>query len=511
MRSADRRAISKLGVPQAILMENAGRSVAEGAADVLGGVRGKLIAIVCGKGNNGGDGFVAARHLLAAGATVRVIMLARQSDLGGETRRQFAILRRLEKGRGGLVILPAASSKRFTGAGRPAAVIDAILGTGFRGKLRGPVKRAVEWINAAGCPVISVDIPSGLNSDDGTVTDLSVRADLCVTMGTLKTGMLLGSGPEMCGRIIVANLGVGMEELAPSGERIYRLLDKDIRGILPSRPRTSHKHSVGKILVLTGSVGLTGAAALAAAAAMRSGAGAVILGVPRSIYPVLAKKLTEVMVKPLPESPGGTLCAASLGAVEKELDWADVILTGPGLGMGDDTHDFMENLLKSRNKRFLIDADGLNHIAEDKKLLRHLKRNTCILTPHAGEFGRLTGFSAPEIEKGRIILTREYARRCGVTLVLKGSPTVIADPAGNVYINSTGNPGMATAGMGDVLAGIISALWAESDQPAGSACGGVFVHGRAGDLSRKSLGMRSLVARDVLNRLPEVIMSYESI
>jgi len=511
-RAADRLAMKKLGVPQVILMENAGRSVAEVTVETIGGARGKSVTIVCGKGKNGGDGLVAARHLLAAGASVHVILLSPRSKLGGETLRQYTILRRVALLKGSRDRLSmAASIPRGPVAPRepPSAVIDAIFGTGFHGKLAGPAKRAIDWMNSAGCPVISVDVPSGLNSDDGSVGNTSVRADTCVTMGTLKTGLLIGEGPERCGKIRVVDLGVDMKTLATARDPVFRIGEEDLGECFRRRARDSHKHSVGKVLILAGSVGLTGAAAMAAVAAMRSGAGAVVLGVPRSIYPVLSKKLTEVMVKPLSESPEATLCPDSISDVKTELAWADVILTGPGLGMGSGAHDFIEKLLKLRNKSILLDADGLNHLAGDSSLQGRLKHNTCILTPHTGEFSRLSGYSYDEIEKGRVVLTRKYARKYGVFIVLKGSPSITADPAGRVFINSTGNPGMATAGMGDVLAGIISAMWAESGKPLESTYGGVFVHGHAGDLVRETLGIRSLLAGDVLSQLPKVIKSYD--
>jgi len=511
IRSADRHAIKKLGVPQALLMENAGRSVAEAATDILGDARGKSVSIFCGKGNNGGDGFVAARHLIAVGAHVRVILLARLSALRGETLRQYKILKRIGPVAGRRLNLTIATDVgRITPGSQPLLVIDAIFGTGYSGKLKGAAKKAVNLINDADCPVVSVDMPSGLNSDDGSVVDACVKADVCVTMGALKTGLLIGRGPEFSGRIRVADLGVGMETIVVPGKRVFLIRGGDIGKCLPQRARNSHKHSVGKILVLAGSVGLTGAAALSATAAVRSGAGAVVLGVPRSIFSVLAKKMTEVMVKPLPDSPDGRLSPTSLGAIKKELDWADVILVGPGLGMGGEVHDFIENLLKLRNKRLLIDADGLNHIAGDRALQSHFKKNTCILTPHAGEFSRLSGFSYGEIEKGRIDLAGEYARDQGISLVLKGSPTVTADNRRRVFINSTGGPGMATAGMGDVLAGVISALWAETGDPIGSAYGGVFIHGHAGDLVKSSMGERAMLAGDLLNKLPETMKMFES-
>ena len=504
--------MKNLGVPPTLLMENAGRSVAEAVSGLLGDVTGKRVTVVCGKGRNGGDGFVAARHLFAAGSIVRVVLMARRSELGGETLFHYSILRRLAsttEARGRLSIAEGSAAGRSPQAEPPSSVIDALFGTGFHGNIRGASRKAVDWINGAGCPVIAVDLPSGLNSDDGSTGDMCVKARLTVSMGAWKTGLLLGHGPGVAGRVEIADLGIGMRSGWAPEECSFLIRGGDIGECLPVRSPQVHKHSVGKILALAGSVGLTGAAVLAATAAMKSGAGAVVLAVPKTVYPLIGKRCTEVMVKPVSDSSEGTFSNASLDSLRDELDWADVILVGPGVGMHNDVHRFMESLLKLKNKRFLIDADGLNHIAADKALLRDLKRNTCILTPHPGEFSRLSGHRGPEIEKKRMILAKKYAKNVGVCLVLKGSPTITATPAGTVFINSTGNPGMATAGMGDVLSGVISALWAESDNVQTSAYGGVFLHGLAGDLARSSYGTRPLMAGDVLNKLPEAIKMFE--
>jgi len=495
-------------------MENAGRSVAEAAMRLNGGAIGNTFTVVCGKGNNGGDGCVAARHLYAAGARVGVVLLAGRPELGRETLRQLSILEKIAAGEGSggrMSIVMNPGTRRPTRLRRPSAIIDAVLGTGFRGTLRGAARGWVEWINRSGSAVISVDIPSGLNSDDGTVGGACVRADITVTMGALKSGLLIGEGPDMCGRVEIADLGIGQEIGRSEEDQTFLIRRSDIPECLPNRPRNSHKHSVGKILILAGSVGLTGAAALAASAAIRGGAGAVVLGIPGSLYPVLGKKLTEVMVKPLPESKAGTLSSASLDHVRRELEWADVILAGPGLGMDPAVHDFLENLLKSKNKRFLLDADALNHLALDGALMGRLRKNTCILTPHSGEFSRLSGRPVSDIERERLIFPPRYTRKHGIHLILKGAPTVCVTPKGTLFVNSTGNPGMASAGMGDVLAGLISAIWAGSGDPVRSAYGGVFLHGLAGDRTAKKFGARSMAAGDVLNELPQVIAESEII
>lgn len=498
-------------MPSILLMENAGRRVADAVRAELDRAGGGSVVILCGPGNNGGDGFVAARHLVGAGIHVRVILLGHPAKLRGDSLVNYRILRRLlrEPVAGKRLRLSADPAGRRLSAGRDSdVVVDAVFGTGFRGELGGAALRSVEWINAAGKPTVAVDVPTGLDADNGRIRTSGVRATVTVTMGHLKAGLLTGLGPSVSGRIVVADLGVPMVR-PPGREGTYRITAGDVARVLPSRPFNAHKHSVGKILVLAGSAGFTGAAALASAAAMRTGAGAVILAAPRAVYPVLARKLTEVVVKPVADTPGGGFSEEAFGEIGPELAWADVVIAGPGLGADPRTGLFVEKLLGTRSKRFLLDADVLNHLAGKKALMGILRRNTCILTPHTGEFSRLTGRPAIVIEEERMDAARRFAMEWKVTLVLKGAPTVTATPRGDVFVNSTGNPGMASAGMGDVLAGVIGGLWAGSLDETTAAWGGVFLHGEAGDRVAAKLGERSLMAGDVLNEFPLLLNSYK--
>ncbi len=505
MRSIDRYAVRRYGIPDSLLMENAGRRVAAVAFESMRRAGLNSATIVCGTGNNGGDGLVAARHLIGMGASVRVILLGRPARLRGETRLNHAILTRLRTGtgvRGRLEIVSDPAARNIAGKQGTSVVVDAIFGTGFHGRLTGGALKAVSWINDQRAPVIAVDIPSGLDADNGTFAGPCVRATSTVTMGALKAGLLVGQGPSVCGEIIVAGLGISLPPRPPAGAWIRRVTPADAYLALPARPLNSHKHSAGKILILAGSVGYTGAAALTASAALKSGAGVVVLAVPLSIYPILSKKLTEVIVKPVPETIDGTFCETTLESLERELQWADVLVVGPGIGRSEGTRSLLKNLLKLTGKQLLIDADGLTLIAEDKALWGILRRNTCILTPHAGEFSRLTGLSVDRIEAGRVERARSFAKSKKIHLVLKGAPTLVADPAGKVYINQGGNPGMSSAGMGDLLSGMIAALWAESGKAAAAAYAGVSLHGQAGDMAANRIGYRGITARDLLNEIP---------
>ncbi|HLF14021.1 MAG TPA: NAD(P)H-hydrate dehydratase [Bacteroidota bacterium] len=508
MQACDRYAMDRLGVPSSLLMENAGRNVAESVAERLSATGCNDVTILCGKGNNGGDGFVAARHLLARGVNVRVVVIGRPSVLKGVPLKNFTLLRRLKKEPGTgerLEIVVDPSGRKLASKTAPAVIVDALFGTGFHGKLSGGGRKAVEWINRQKAPTISVDVPSGLDADNGAIGNICVKAEITVTMGLLKAGLLIGRGPAVCGRIVRAGLGTPPSPRPGKDGQMFLIGDEDARDALPRRPFDAHKHSVGKILVLAGSVGFTGAAALTALSALKSGAGAVILATPASVYPILARKLTEVMVKPVNDTTEGAFCEASMESLEKEIEWADIIIAGPGIGVSTETGIFIKKLLKTTGKRFLLDADGLTHIARNNGILGNLRKNRCILTPHTGEFSRLTGVKAAEIENNRVELPRKFAQNLKITLILKGAPTVTADSGGRVFINPTGNRGMATAGMGDVLAGVVGALWAESGDEVAAAYAGAYLHGQAGNRIADRIGYRSVTAGDVLNEMPHVL------
>lgn len=495
-------------MPSLLLMENAGRRVSDVVAGELRTNAGSGVTIVCGQGNNGGDGFVAARHLLSAGWEVTVHLVGTPSKLKRDPLVNFRVLKNLMKEpevASRLRIVTDPSGRKFADARRPAVVVDALFGTGFHGSLAGGGLRAAEWINSQKSVIVAVDVPSGLDADNGRIGTGCVSADITITLGLLKAGLLTGMGPAVCGQVVVAGLGVPLRTAGNPGASTYRVTMPDAVHALPPRPFNAHKHSVGKVLVLAGSVGLTGAAALCAQAAMRVGAGAVILATPDQAYPVLARKLTEVMVKPLPDAPGGTFAEGSFAALGTDLDWADVIIAGPGIGRGPEVGGFIEKLLNLRGKRFLFDADLLSHLAGKPRLTGILRRNTCIVTPHTGEFSRMSGLDAETVEMDRVEAARTFAKEHRVTLVLKGAPTVTATPEGTVFINSTGNPGMASAGMGDVLAGMIGGIWAGTKQAAPAAWGGVLIHGAAGDRVAARLGERALMAGDVLSEIHELI------
>lgn len=512
MRACDRYAINTLKIPAVVLMENAGRGTAEIIEKSFGPVAGKTIHIFCGKGNNGGDGFVIARHLYNQGANISVVLLGKQTDLKGEAKVNFISIREISKksiesGKCRIIIGASRSTLRML----PQAdlIVDAIFGTGFLGIVKGPNKSVIDWINHTKTPVVSVDIPSGVNADTGEVSNVAVKANLTATMAFKKIGLMTCDGMSYTGHVEVVDISIPKRIQPQDKFKTFVLDSTDVKNVLPRRPLTAHKHSVGKIFIIAGSQGMTGAAAMTANSAMRSGAGAVILGVPQTIYPILAKKLTEVMVIPLPSTVDGTLAMEAYDDIAKHIDWADMVICGPGVSRNRDTRDLIWRIVSECSKDMLIDADGLNCVSEKISIVNKRKCRNLIITPHVGELSRLTGMRSDRIETNRVTVARQVAQRFKLTLVLKGAPTVIADEGGNVFINSTGNPGMASAGMGDVLAGVIGGLYSQGMNRTEAAWSGVYLHGRAGDVAKQKYGEKGLMAMDVLHCIPEVILEIE--
>ena len=506
MRSSDGRAIRTFKIPGVVLMENAGRGAVDAIEEDLTGLRGRSALVVCGTGNNGGDGFVIARHLFNRGWDVVAALAGRGRDLRGDAKTNYTVLRSFIREDPGVKKRLELIELRSLGPLRDLrgsdVVIDALFGTGFKGEASGLPRQLIGWMNARECPKVAIDIPSGLDADTGGIAGVAVKADLTLTMGALKTGLITNGGRSHAGRIRVIDIGMPGSVLGQGAHPTFLLEDDDIRRALPVRPFNAHKHSVGKIFVLAGSRGLTGAAAMAALSAMKAGAGAVVLATASSVYPILAKKLTEVMVEPLDETEEGTISPEALPRIREHLAWADVAILGPGLSRNDRTRALVLKVLGEARCGIVLDADGLGALAEDPRALSHRRRRDVILTPHTGELSRIIGRTAPEIERERIAIARKTAGDLSVTLVLKGAPTVTAGRGGTVYVNPTGNPGMATAGSGDVLAGVIAGLWAQGMGPDEAAYAGVYLHGLAGDLARDHYGERSLLALDIQAFLP---------
>ena len=510
MRQCDRTAIESVGIPSFILMENAGRAVSEEIAKTVCGVADKHVLIIAGKGNNGGDGFVAARHLSNSGAMVTVALLADPGLLSGDALANYAILEHMAKNQENIRLLRVEPGNIKDLASLPHVdiIVDAILGTGFSGELLDPLKSAIQWINNQDAFVVAIDIPSGIDADTGRCTT-AVRANLTVTMGLRKRGILLNEGRVHSGEIRVADISIPRFVFDQLDQGTFLISASDVASRLPRRPFNAHKHSVGKIFVLAGSPGFTGAAAMASMAAMRSGAGAVVLGIPKSLNSILEEKVTEVMTVPLSETSDGTLSLDAMTDMKPYREWADVLLVGPGLSRNSETQDLVQKLVREINRPMILDADGLNAFAGKPEIFLQHAKVPIVITPHAGELSRLLGIPVDEIETHRIDVARAAAKELDVVVLLKGAPSVVGIPSGDVYINSTGNPGMATAGAGDVLSGIIAALIGQGMKSEEAAFAGMYVHGVAGDRAASELGVRGMIATDILDRVPGVFMELD--
>jgi ADP-dependent NAD(P)H-hydrate dehydratase / NAD(P)H-hydrate epimerase len=512
MKEIDRITIEKIGISGLVLMENAGSGVVKIIESKYGNIENKSFLIVCGKGNNGGDGFVVARHLYNKGAKVKVLILKKQTELKGDAAINFRILSgivRRTKKKEMLQIIAYRNIRQLSRFTKIDLIVDAIFGTGFFGKIPHDIESLIRWINKTNITTVSIDIPSGINADNGNVENIAVRADLVVTMGLKKVGLLVGKSVNYIGEIKTVDISIPRTLTAELKSKNLQVEREDIRRDLPLRHKTAHKYQLGKILVLAGSSGYTGAAAMAAQSAMKTGVGAVILCSPSNIYSILTKKLTEVIVQPLEATLEGSIGLCAYEKIRSFTKWADHLVVGCGLSVNQETIEVVLRILTNIDIPMLIDADGLKALSINPRILKKRKSKNLILTPHAGEFARLINLDTDEIEKDKINIAREFARENKLVLVLKGAPTITASPAGEVVINSTGNPGMATIGSGDVLAGIIGGLWGQGMNDFSAAYSGVYLHGLAGDLAKGKLGVKSLMATDIQKNISGAIMSIE--
>jgi len=500
MKELDRKTIQEHGIPGETLMERAGEGVFMAIKKNFSEEISRGVTIVCGKGNNGGDGFVVGRLLLQDNIRVNTFILGCKEDIKGDARLN---LDRLIKLNAHIIEVSSGDDLRKN-AGimeKSGLIVDAIFGTGLGSGVTGIHRDAIEFINSLGKPVVSIDIPSGLSSDTGKILGSAVNADLTVTMGLPKLGQFLGSGIDNVGDLTVVDIGIPFT-LVDSVSFPYTLLDEsELSGLFPRRRKGSHKGDFGHLLILAGSVGKTGAAALTAMAAVRTGAGLVTIGVPESIYPIIASRLNEAMPEPLPETGAGTLSSRADKRIKELLEGKDALAVGPGLSTHSDTKKLLLNLVEKAEIPMVVDADGVNNLSGSLRSLGKAKAAR-ILTPHPGEMARLIKSTNRKVQEDRIRTARDFAKEHGVVLVLKGARTIIADPKGNISINSSGNPGMASGGMGDVLTGMIGSLLAQGFSPYDAARAGVFLHGWAADRVADELGEAGMSASDLLEKIP---------
>ncbi len=504
MREADRRTIEDLGVPSLLLMENAGLQVVAAMDTAFGSLAGRRVAVLCGRGNNGGDGLVVARTLRQRNIDVAVFLAGRVADVKGDARANLEKLAHLA-----LPVVEIADEsdweRRLPAVGARDLIVDALFGTGLSSPLAGLARRIVEDVNALPAPVVSIDLPSGLSADTAEVIGPCIRASLTVTLAAPKLPLALPPALEMAGEVVIADIGIPADVIETMEPPDLRLVTPAaLRPLLPLRRRDAHKGSFGHVLVVAGSPGKTGAAYLAAMAALRSGAGLVTAATPRSCQQVVAALGAEYMTERLEEGPEGTVAASALGAVLAHP--ATVFAAGPGLGTSGGVTSFVQGLVARADRPVVLDADALNVFAGRPDRLKARPGQTIVITPHPGEMARLVGVSAANVQGRRVEVARELARGAGLFVVLKGHRTVIATPSGRVHVNPTGNPGMATGGTGDVLTGMIAG-WLAQLGDAESACRlAVYLHGAAGDLAAGDEGETSMIAGDLLGRIGDGVL-----
>src|SRR5262245_16771888 len=499
MRAVDARAIQTLGIPGPRLMENAGRAAADLIATTFAPIRGKRVVIVCGKGNNGGDGFVVARRLAARGARVQALLVASRSAVTGDA----AVALGRWRGRVEEITDDTALTALSAALARADVIVDALLGTGLTGPVRGLTGRAIEAVNAAGRPVVSLDLPSGLGSDNGVLLGGTVQAGLTATFVGLKRSLLLYPAAAAAGRVAVLDIGIPRDEAARD-ITTFLVEEADVRTHFPPRPADAHKGSYGHLLILAGSAGKTGAAALAGRASLRSGAGLCTIATPASQQPIVATLGWEFMTEPLAETPGRALSREAKARVLELVARADAVALGPGVSLDPETQELVRVLVVELDRPMVVDADALSALAGHLDALERA-RAPRVLTPHPGEMARMLGTTVAEVQADRIEAARAFAGRHRVHLALKGPGTVIATPDGCAFINPTGNPGMASGGSGDVLTGMTGAFLARGLDPLASIQSACFLHGLAGDLAAAERGEEGLIAGDIVEAIPAAL------
>ena len=501
MRTLDSVAIKRFGIPSIVLMENAGRGAVDTILRNIGDPAGEVISIFVGPGNNGGDGLVIARHLHQKGAKPQIFLLCKPDKLAGDAATNLSIVQKLP-----VPVHPVLKAEDLTAyeelLATSWAAVDAIFGTGLKRQVKGHFAEAIKRINRLTCPVLAVDVPSGLDSDSGQPLGFCVQADYTATFGLAKPGLVLHQpGSQFVGTLEVVDIGIppqAVEEAAIQTE----LLTRDVVAHwLPPRKSTAHKGTFGHLLVAAGSSGKTGAAALCAMGGLRVGAGLVTLAMPHNLNHTLETLVIEAMTIPLEKS---TDCLTSNDYKTIKTAMADkqAIAVGPGMGSAKETVKLVRKLYRETTLPMVVDADGLNCLAMDIGILKKAPAAR-ILTPHPGEMARLTGLSTADIQADRLRIASDFAKKHNLFLVLKGSGTVIAAPDGEIAVNTTGNPGMASGGMGDVLTGLIGGLLAQGLSPWQASCLGVYAHGLAGDLLAEENGIdMGYLAMEVAHQLP---------
>lgn len=508
MRKIEKIAVLRNNVSSLELMENAGREVVSFLQEKFPSLLRLKVVVLCGKGNNGGDGFVVSRLLREKGVKVSTFLLASKTCCKGEAAVKLKELLKTKSKVTELADLEAVT--RFKEEIKAAdLIVDALLGTGCENRVSLLFEKVIEIVNSLKkTTVVAVDVPSGLNSDNGQLFGPCIAADYTVVLGLVKLGLIVAPGVNFAGELVVKDIGIPASALQAEKLNLNYVTLTDILPFCRERSFDRHKGTAGKILVVGGSTGLTGAPCLTAKSALRTGGGTVTIASSTGLNDILESKLVEVMTKPLSQNTDRSISSKATVPLVKMLEQYDVLALGPGLGKNTDTGKLVRNLLRKVKKTIVLDADGLNLISKNPEILKE-KKGALVVTPHPGEMSRLIGCSIAEVQKNRVGTALKFAKKYKTITLLKGARTVIALPSGEVFINSTGNPGMATAGAGDVLTGMIASIIGQGFEPEKAVVYGAFIHGLAGDFAKEEKGEHGLVASDIISKIPAAILSIE--
>jgi len=502
IREADGFAISQLCFPGIVLMENAALQIFNYSSAKFDELDLKVssIGFICGKGNNGGDGFAAARHFANAGYSVIIIYTGNEEELSNDCLINFSILKNIA------AINHKITLKKFSADGDLKAlyqydvIFDAMLGSGTAGVLRSPYKEIVNYVNKINCYKIAIDIPTGLNADTG-FGETVFHSDLTVTLGEFKKGLFFGEGKNSSGEIVKGNIGLSFKYYEKYSHSEYLIEPEDAFEFLPLKKKNINKYSAGKVLTIAGSTNLPGAAMLSSISTLRSGAGSSVLAFPKSAKKFIHKKLLEVVVQSYEDGDKGFLSAKNIKELEKRIEWADVVAMGPGLGRNEETQEAVRRIIRTnKHRKIVIDADAIFALSEGNYKKINLKN--LVLTPHHGEFANLTGIPISDLQKDILQNGKEFVKETGCYLVLKGAPTIIFSPSGEALINTTGNPGMAKFGTGDVLTGILAGMLSQQNDIEKAIVCGVYIHSLAADLLLKDFSEYSFTAGDIVDNIP---------
>lgn len=507
VKNIDEAVAREIGIPPLVLMENAGGQVVANILKYFAPIAGKKMAVVCGKGNNGGDGLVIARRLSILGVDVKLFLLERPEEFKGAAMVNWQIIENL-----GLKYHLIEDDHSFyllrLSLGNCDLIIDSIFGTGFSGHVKGKAEKIIEIINDLKKPILSVDVPSGIDASTGDVRNIAVKADFTVTFANPKIGLLVYPGCDFVGQLIIEDISIPQDIIDRIASPRYLITYDMVKAILPKRSPLGYKNTFGHVVTIGGSSGMLGAVALASYGAMRVGCGLATACIPYSFADLFDSNSHEILTKGLIETKDKMISAKAWNELQLIIDKKQAIVFGPGMGKNYQAIELLEQLLINSQVPVVIDADGLNTLAEDISIL---KKAICpvILTPHPGEMARLLQTTTDVIQSKRVEIAQHAARELGAIVVLKGAKTLIADCQGQMFINPTGNEALATAGSGDVLAGIIGGLLAQGMKPIWASVLGVNLHGRAGDLVSDDIGRRAPIASDFIKYLPKVLKALE--